>query len=164
MKSTISRARSRTTISVVSEVQGMVKPMQACNVHQFKAIKMTGYHSHRSATHGRRVTHDDTFRDSSNTVVFAKGRCIEQMISRLLEGRQHQNAVLHLGYSEACDTQHLSLKLPSVKKFIPQMYEAYLVGHDIAKQHDMTRIDDHVMRFHGILDLIDDRSPRGLDS
>lgn len=40
----------------------------------------------------------------------------------------------------------------------------YLVGHDIAKQHDMSRVNDHVVTFHGILNLIDDGTPGCLDT
>lgn len=40
----------------------------------------------------------------------------------------------------------------------------YLVGHNISQQHNMPRVDDHVVRFHGILDLVDDGSSCGFDT
>ena len=41
---------------------------------------------------------------------------------------------------------------------------AYLVRHDISKQHDMSRIDVHIVRFHSVLDLVNDRLTGGLDT
>lgn len=44
------------------------------------------------------------------------------------------------------------------------MARTYLVGHDVSKQHDVPRIDTHAVTLHGVLDLVDDRPPRGLNS
>lgn len=64
---------------------------------------------HGCTRHGRRVTHDDTFRYTSNRVRLAKRRGVEQVVGRLLEGCEHQNAVLHLGNTEPCDTKDFAL-------------------------------------------------------
>lgn len=40
----------------------------------------------------------------------------------------------------------------------------YLVGHDVPKQHDVPRIDTHAVTLHGILNLVDDRPSRCLNS
>lgn len=33
---------------------------------------------------------------------------------------------------------------------------SYFVGHNIAKQHDVTRVNTHSVTLHGILDFVDD--------
>lgn len=41
--------------------------------------------------------------------------------------------------------------------------KTYLVGHDVSKQHDVPWIDTHAVTLHGILNLVDDCPPRGLN-
>lgn len=87
------------------------------------------------------------------------------MIGRLLEGCQHQDAVLHLRHTETSDTQDLALNLCSIPiSRTHKAKEAYLVGHYIAEQHNMSRIDAHSVRTHGVLNLIDDGQPCGFDT
>lgn len=53
---------------------------------------------------------------------------IKQMIGRLLEGRQHENALLHLGQTEAGDAQNLTLR--------PERRSDLTHSHDsIARHH-----------------------------
>ncbi len=40
----------------------------------------------------------------------------------------------------------------------------YLVRHDIAEKHNMSWIDYHIMRLHGVLDFINDGPPCCFDA
>ena len=64
---------------------------------------------HGCTRHGRRVAHDDTFRDSCNTDAFPVRSGVKEVIRCLLEGRQHEYAVLHLCYTEPRDTEDFAL-------------------------------------------------------
>lgn len=70
---------------------------------------MLKVHSHRGTTVSGRVAHDNTLRYASNAIRFTIRRRIEQMIGRLLEGRQHEHAVLHFGYAKTGDAQNFAL-------------------------------------------------------
>lgn len=59
------------------------------------------------------------------------------MIGRLFKRGQHEYRVLHLLHTEPSDTQYFSL-----------------VRHDITQQHDVSRIDRHSVRLHGMLNLV----------
>lgn len=120
---------------------------------------------HRRATVCGRVAHDDTFRHTCHAVRLAPCGCVEQMIGRLLEGCQHQDAVLHLRDTETSDTQNLALDLCLVP--IARTHtgiNAYLIGHYIAEQHNMSGIDAHSVRAHGVLNLVNDGQSCGFDT
>lgn len=40
----------------------------------------------------------------------------------------------------------------------------HLVGHEVGQEHDVTPVDAHAVVDHGVLDLVDDGGPSGLDS
>lgn len=69
------------------------------------------------------------------------------MICRLLETGQHEDRVLHLLNTESSDTEHLAF-----------------IGHDISEQHDMSRINRHSVRRHGMLNLVVDGLSSGFDT
>ena len=89
------------------------------------------------------------------------------MVCRLLERCQHQYAVFHLCNTETRDAKDLSLydvtsqKTPSGTEDVTS---AYLVSHDVAKQHDVPRVDTHAVLFHDELDFVDDVAPSRLDA
>jgi len=62
------------------------------------------------------------------------------MISGLFETSQHENRILHLLYTESSDTQDFTL-----------------VRHDVSQQHDVTGINRHSVRRHGMLNLVINR-------
>ena len=41
---------------------------------------------------------------------------------------------------------------------------AYLVRHDISKQHDMSRVDTHAVTLHSVLNFVDDSAAGGFDT
>lgn len=88
------------------------------------------------------------------------------MVGRLLEGRQHEHRVLHLGDSETSDSENLSLGAVKGQHRLlgVQSTVTYLVAHDISQQHQMTRIDSETVRSHGVINLADDASASGLDT
>ena len=44
------------------------------------------------------------------------------------------------------------------------VHKTHLVGHDITKQHDVSRVDAHTVTLHGVVDLVDDRLPCSFDT
>jgi hypothetical protein len=62
------------------------------------------------------------------------------MISGLFETSQHENRILHLLYTESCNTKYFTL-----------------VRHDISQQHDVTGINRHSVGSHGMLNLVINR-------
>ena len=69
------------------------------------------------------------------------------MIRRLFETGQHEDRILHLLNTESSDTQNFSL-----------------ISHDVSQQHDVSRIDRHSVRRHGMLNFIIDRLSSSLDT
>jgi hypothetical protein len=45
-----------------------------------------------------------------------------------------------------------------------RVWAAYLVGHDITEEGDVTRVNAHAVGFHCVLDLVNDRPARGFDT
>jgi hypothetical protein len=98
-------------------------------------IEVTSY-SHRSSAPSSRVTHNDTLRNAGNAVILSVYRGIKEMIRRFLKGGQHENAVLHLGDTEASDTQYLTLftcELVSVR-----VSTEHVTLYDITSPSNMT--------------------------
>jgi len=62
------------------------------------------------------------------------------MISGLFETSQHEDRILHLLYTESSDTKDFTL-----------------VRHDVSQQHDVTGINRHSVRRHGMLNLVINR-------
>lgn len=59
---------------------------------------------------GHGDSHDDGLTDAVDLVDAPMQGCVKEMVGRLLEGRQIENAVLHLGYPKPCDAQNLTLQ------------------------------------------------------
>ena len=74
-------------------------------------------------------------------------RSAYQMIRGLFETGQHEDRILHLLYTEPSDTKYFTL-----------------VRHDISKQHDVTRINRHSVRRHGMLDFVIDSLSGSFDT
>lgn len=112
-----------------------------------------------------RVAHDNALRDSSYAVVLRISSSIEQMVGGLLERCQHQNTIFHLCYTEPRDTENLTLR--NVVRNGPHLKDQisiHLVGHNVAKQHDMSWVNIHPVALHRVLDLSYDSLACGLDS
>lgn len=87
------------------------------------------------------------------------------MIRGLLERRQHQNTVLHFRYTEAGNSENLSVQGKTINKTSAcKMGIAYLVCHNIPQKHDVTRVNAHAVTLHGVLDFVDDSAPGCLNT
>ena len=84
--------------------------MQAYRVVSDCASEESQAYSHRCSALGGGVTHDDTLRYASDRITFPVSCRIKEMVCGFLEGREHENAVLHLGHTETCDTENFALQ------------------------------------------------------
>ena len=85
------------------------------------------------------------------------------MIGGLFKGRQHEHAVLHLGYTKTCDAKDFALR----RELEPAVYfveQTSLICHDISEKHNVARVYAHSVRGHGMLDLIDNGSSSRFDT
>mmetsp|Transcript_48253 Transcript_48253/g.104506 ORF Transcript_48253/g.104506 Transcript_48253/m.104506 type:complete len:416 (-) Transcript_48253:1263-2510(-) len=94
-----------------------------------------------------RDAQNDALRHPRNRVHARVHRRLEQVVGGLLKGREHEDALFHLGHAEASDAEHL----PSE-------------GHDVGEQRHMARVDVHPVVAHRVLDLVHDRLPCRLDA
>lgn len=63
------------------------------------------------------------------------------------------------------DGRHQLLTWPAfVKHERPNLRRSHLVGHEICQEHDVTPVDTHPVVHHGVLNLVDDCGPGGLNS
>lgn len=88
------------------------------------------------------------------------------MVRRFLERCQHEHTVLHLRDAEPSDAKHLALVemiQMTFRTVTPLGVTTYLISHNIPKQHTVARIDIDTVTGHRELDLVDDRSPCGLN-
>ena len=65
---------------------------------------------HRRSATSSWVSHDDTLRNTKDTVGLAVGGCVKEMVCGLFERREHQYTVLHLCNTKASDAENLSLR------------------------------------------------------
>ena len=94
-----------------------------------------------------RDPHDDALRHSSYRVFLPVVGSVEQVVGSLLEAGQHQDGLLHLGETMPGDAEDLP---PA--------------GHQVGQQHDVPDVDAHPVGLHGVLHLVHDSRPGGLDA
>ena len=81
-----------------------------------------------------RFSHYDTFAYTVNFIFLAIERSIKQVVGRFLEWGQHQNTFFHFRQTAAGYTQYLAL-----------------VSHQVGKQHYMSYVYTHAVRWHSII-------------
>lgn len=102
------------------------------------------HHLERARPDADALAHDDALADAFDAIPLHLPRRFEEMIRRLLETGELQDAVAHLGQPEAGDAQHLAL-----------------VRHHVGQQLHVPRVNVHVA--HDERDLVDDGLARRLD-
>mmetsp|Transcript_22549 Transcript_22549/g.66499 ORF Transcript_22549/g.66499 Transcript_22549/m.66499 type:complete len:314 (-) Transcript_22549:532-1473(-) len=91
--------------------------------------------------------HDDALGDAlDGSGARVEGGLVE-MVGRLLEGREREDRLRHLGHAEARDAEDLATE-----------------GHHVSEEGHVAHVNVHAVVAHHVLDLVDDRRPRGLDS
>lgn len=95
-----------------------------------------------------------------------------QMIRGLFETGQHKHRVLHLGYTETSNAQYFALRSVGIDKYGNRSDPRrslvgiwpYLVRHDVSEKHDMSWVDTHTVRLHGMLDFVVNCPASGFDA
>ena len=84
-------------------------------------------------------SHYDALGHSSYRVLLTVVSGVKQMVGSLLKAGQHQHRLLHLGKTVTGYPQNLP---PA--------------GHQVRQQHNVSDVDAHTVRLHGVLHLVHD--------